>query len=124
ERGLSIPKADRFKAIPGQGVEAIVDNRELELGGPALLRKLDAIPDAKLSAAIDRAASRGQAAITMVEATRLLAVFAVADAIREESREAVDRLHEQGVEVIMMTGDAKAVAEAVAEELRIDTVFA
>jgi Cu2+-exporting ATPase len=51
-------------------------------------------------------------------------VFAVADAIREESRSAVDRLHGQGAEVIMMTGDAQAVAKAVAEDLRIDMVFA
>ena len=50
--------------------------------------------------------------------------FAVADAVRPESREAVQRLHEQGIEVVMLTGDAKAVAEAVARELGIDTVFA
>jgi Cu2+-exporting ATPase len=124
ERGLSIPNADRFKAIPGHGVQAAVGGRELQLGGPALLRRINTTPDAKLSAASDRAASRGQAAITMVEGTTPLAVFAVADAIREESREAVDRLHEQGVEVIMMTGDAAAVAQSVAQELQIDTVFA
>jgi Cu2+-exporting ATPase len=124
ERRLAIPKADRFRAIPGHGVQAVVGDRELQLGGPALLGKLNATPDSTLSAAIDRAASRGQAAITMVEGTMPLAVFAVADAIREESREAVSRLHEQGIEVIMMTGDAQAVAKAVAQDLAIDTVFA
>jgi Cu2+-exporting ATPase len=60
----------------------------------------------------------------MVEGTTPLAVFAVADAIREESREAVQRLHEQRVHVIMMTGDATAVANAVATDLGIDSVFA
>jgi Cu2+-exporting ATPase len=60
----------------------------------------------------------------MLEQTTPLAVFAVADAVRDESREAVRRLHEQGIEVIMMTGDARAVADAVAVELGIDTVFA
>ena len=55
---------------------------------------------------------------------RRIAVFAVADAVRQESREAVERLHEQGIEVIMMTGDAQAVADAVAQDLGIDTVFA
>jgi Cu2+-exporting ATPase len=54
----------------------------------------------------------------------VLAVFAVADAIREESREAVRALQERGIQVVMLTGDARAVAEAVAEELGIDTVFA
>ncbi len=124
EQRLSIPKAERFQAIPGHGVQAVVDGRNLQLGGPALLRRLDAATDPVLGAAIDRAASRGQTAITMIEHTTPLAVFAVADAIREESREAVDRLHAQGIEVIMMTGDAQAVANAVADDLGIDTVFA
>ena len=124
ERGLAVPRAAAFKGIPGHGVQAVVGLRELRLGGPALLRKLNATPDPALGAAIDRAASRGQTAITMLEGDTPLAVFAVADAIREESRAAVDRLHGQGVEVIMMTGDAQAVAKAVAEDLRIDKVFA
>jgi Cu2+-exporting ATPase len=124
ERQLSIPKAERFEAIPGHGVQAVVGGRQLQLGGPALLRRLNAEPDPALRAAVDRAAGRGQAAITMLEASRPIAVFAVADAVREESREAVRRLHEQGIEVIMMTGDAKVVANAVAEDLGIDTVFA
>jgi P-type Cu2+ transporter len=124
DRGLSIPVAERFRAIPGKGVEAFVNGRELLVGGPALLRSLNAEIEPALRAAIDRAAARGQAAITMVEQNMPLAVFAVADAVREESHEAVRRLHEQGIEVIMMTGDARAVANAVAEELGIDTVFA
>src|SRR5690606_11129070 len=55
---------------------------------------------------------------------RALAAFAVADAIRPESYDAVRRLHERGIEVVMLTGDAEAVAHTVARELRIDTVFA
>ena len=124
ERGLSLPVAQGFRAIPGKGVTASVDGRELLVGGPALIRELNAEIDSTLQSAIDRAAARGQAAITMLEGSTPLAVFAVADAIREESREAVQRLHEQGVEVIMMTGDAQAVANAVAADLGIDTVFA
>ena len=60
----------------------------------------------------------------MVEGSVPIAVFAVADAIRHESREAIQRLHDLRVEVIMMTGDAKAVASAVAADLGIDAVFA
>jgi Cu2+-exporting ATPase len=124
EQGLRVPAAQDFQAIPGHGVEAVVEGRRLSVGGPALLRRLGVALDPALGAAIERAASRGQSAITMVEGNKALAVFAVADAIREESREAIRRLHDQGVEVIMMTGDAKAVASAVAEDLGIDTVFA
>ena len=124
ERGLSVPRAERFQAIPGKGVRAFVNGKELLIGGPALLGSLSSEIEPGLRAAIDRAAARGQAAITMVEQGKPVAVFAVADAIREESHEAVRRLHEQGVDVIMMTGDAQAVASAVAQELGIDTVFA
>jgi Cu2+-exporting ATPase len=124
ERRLSIPRAEQFQAIPGQGVRAVVGGRVLQLGGPALLRGLNVEPDPALRGAIDRAASRGQAVITMLDNRTPIASFAVADAVREESREAVQRLHAQGIEVIMMTGDAQAVANAVAEDLRIGTVFA
>jgi P-type Cu2+ transporter len=62
--------------------------------------------------------------VYLLEGDRVLAAFAVADAVRPESREAVRRLHELGIEVVMMTGDAQAVADAVARELGIETVFA
>ena len=124
ERGLPLQKAEGFLAVPGRGVQAVVDGRPLRLGGPALLRELNARVDPTLQAALDRAAARGQSAITMIERATPIAVFAVADAVREESREAVQRLHEQRIEVIMMTGDAQVVAQSVAAELGIDTVFA
>jgi Cu2+-exporting ATPase len=94
------------------------------IGGPALLRQLGIELQPELRDALDRASSRAQTAITLIEGRGALAVLAVADAIREESREAIRRLHEQGIEVIMMTGDAKVVADAVAKELGIETVFA
>jgi len=124
ERGIAIPHADQFKALPGEGVQALLGKRQLMLGGPALLRRLNTEISPVLQSAIDHAASKGQTVITLIEGGKALAVLAVADAIREESREAVDRLHRQGIEVIMMTGDAKSVADAVAKELGIDTVFA
>ena len=124
ERGLSLSQAGQFKSIPGQGVQAIVEGRLLMIGGPALLRGLGIELRPELREAIERALRRAQTAITLVEGRSALAVLAVADAIREESYEAVRRLHQQGIEVIMMTGDAKPVADAVAVELGIDTVFA
>jgi Cu2+-exporting ATPase len=113
-----------FQAIAGHGVSATVGGRVLFIGGPALLRQQNVDLDGRMREAMERAAARGQSAIAMIEGKTPLAVFAIADAVREESREAIDRLHEQGIEVIMMTGDATAVAQAVASELRIDTVFA
>lgn len=124
ERGLSLSRAEGFQAIPGQGVKAVVEGRSLVIGGPALLRQPGFELPPVLRDALDRATSRAQTAITLIEGRTALAVFAVADAIREESPEAVRRLQEQGIEVIMMTGDAKPVADAVAKELGIETVFA
>jgi Cu2+-exporting ATPase len=124
ERGLSLSRPSQFQAIPGQGVQAVVDGRLLMVGGPALLRQQRLELGPELREAIERALRRAQTAITLIEGRSALAVLAVADAIREESQEAVRRLHEQDIEVIMMTGDAKAVADAVAHELGIDTVFA
>ncbi len=124
ERGLSLAHAEQFQAIPGEGAQATVEGRQLMIGGPALLRRLGVSLDGELQKAMDKAAQSAQTGITLIEGNRPLAVLAIADAIRAESHEAVQRLHDQKIEVIMMTGDTKAVADAVAKELAVDTVFA
>ncbi|MGH7460357.1 MAG: heavy metal translocating P-type ATPase, partial [Longimicrobiales bacterium] len=123
-RSLSVPAATDFQAIPGHGVQARVNDRELHVGGPALLRMLGVQPAPELQVAAESAAQKGQAAIFLTEGKQARAVFAVADAIREESHAAIDQLHQAGVEVAMLTGDARPVAEAVGRELGIDTVLA
>jgi len=123
ERGVAVPAPEGFEALPGHGVRATVRGRQLQLGGPALLKTLGVEPGPRLRRAIDGAASRGQAAITMVENGAAVAVLVVADAVREEARDAVDRLRAMGIESVMMTGDATEVADAVGRQLGIDTVF-
>jgi P-type Cu2+ transporter len=124
ERGIDVPAAEGFRALSGKGVEAEVEGTGYRLGGPALVRASSAGLPESLEAAAAEAAERGQAAIHLLREDRVIAVFAVADAVREESREAVEALHARGIRVAMLTGDDRAVAEAVAEELGIDTVFA
>jgi Cu2+-exporting ATPase len=124
DRELQVPAADGFRAITGKGVSASVEGTEYHMGGPALLKAEEASVPTALSEAAEAASERGQAAIYLLKDGRALAVFAVADAIREESREAIQALHDRGIEVAMLTGDARPVAEAVAAELAIDTVFA
>ncbi|HSJ32687.1 MAG TPA: heavy metal translocating P-type ATPase [Longimicrobiales bacterium] len=124
ERGLSIPPAEAFEYLPGMGVSATVEGRRLKAGGPNLLRATGSEPAPELRAAAEAAARRGQASIYLLEDDEVVAAFAIADQVRAESREAIERLHAQGIEVVMLTGDARAVAEAVAAELGIDTVFA
>jgi Cu2+-exporting ATPase len=124
DRGLTVPPSSGFESLPGRGVRAVVDERTFATGGPNLLAELAITPGAALHAAAEQAAALGHAAIYLVEEGRALAVFAVADAVRPESAEAVRRLHARGIEVVMLTGDSRSVAEAVARQLGIDTVFA
>jgi Cu2+-exporting ATPase len=124
DRGIFIPQAEGFEAIPGHGVRARVDGRERLMGGPNLLRRLTLSLPAEVGAFSREASGRGQAVVFLVDEGRVLAAFAVADAVRPESHQAVKRLREMGLEVAMLTGDARAVAEAVARELGIDDVHA
>ena len=124
ERKLLVPRATGFQAIAGHGVQATVEGRALADGGPNLLKRLGVEPPPALRQFADDAAAQGQSVIYQIDNQRVVATFAVADAIRPESREAIQRLHDAGLEVAMITGDSRAVAESVARELSIDTVFA
>jgi Cu2+-exporting ATPase len=124
ERGIAAPAAEGFAAIPGQGVRARVEGRELRVGGPNLLRAEGIELPPALAAAAERAAGAGRSAVFLLEGGRAVAAFATADAVRPESAEAVKRLHDAGIETVMLTGDSQAVADSVARELGIDTVFA
>ncbi|HET9064296.1 MAG TPA: copper-translocating P-type ATPase [Gemmatimonadales bacterium] len=124
DRELELPTVDGFRAITGKGVAGSVDGVDYFMGGPALLSAESVTVASELEAAASAASDRGQASIHLIRDGKSIAVFAVADGIREESREAIDALHERGIEVAMLTGDVRAVADAVAAELGIDTVFA
>jgi P-type Cu2+ transporter len=123
EKEIEVPAARNFQALPGKGVRAVIDGRELKVGGPALLRELEMDPPAELHDAAERFGKSGRAAVYLTDDSGVLAVFAIADAIRPESLEAVKRLQQKGITVAMLTGDARAVADSIAKELGIDTVF-
>jgi Cu2+-exporting ATPase len=124
EQHIEVPKSQNFESMPGRGVRAVVDGRTLHVGGPALLRTLGVEAREALRQAAEDAATRAQSATYLIEGDQVLAVFSIADAVRPESFEAVNRLHASGLEVAMLTGDSKAVADAVSKELGIDLVFA
>jgi Cu2+-exporting ATPase len=124
ERELTIPAASEFQAIPGYGAQALVGGRRLAVGGPNLLTKLGVVTPAPLRVFAEHAAAEGQSTVYLVEGTHALAAFAIADAIRPESYEAVERLHGARVDVVMLTGDSRAVAESVAQRLGIDDAYA
>jgi Cu2+-exporting ATPase len=124
ERKLALPPASDFAAIPGHGVSAYVNGREVAVGGPALIALRSVSVPTALRAAAERASSRGQSALYLLDGDSVVAVLAMADVVRAESKPAIAALHRAGLRVVMMTGDAEAVANAVAADLGIDTVFA
>ncbi len=124
ERGLALPTVRSFAALKGRGVQAEVEGQKRFIGGPRLLEMLGLSLSEALAQFTAEAGRKAQSVVYLTDETRVLAAFAVADVIRPESKKAVDSLHKMGVEVAMLTGDSRAVAEAVAAELGIDHVFA
>jgi len=124
EMDISLPESRDFKSFPGHGVQAQVENSTLKVGGPALLKKLDIeLPD-EIQKATGNFEKKGQAVVYLIRENKVEAVFALADAVRPESQEAVKSLHGINIKVAMLTGDSRSVADGVAQELGIDTVFA
>jgi Cu2+-exporting ATPase len=138
ERDIDPPAAADFEALKGRGVRAIVDvsgdaggssdatdgGLEVYVGGPNLLDHLDADVPEGLATFADEAGEDAQTVVYLVRGGDPVAAFAMADVIREESYAVVDALQDLGIEVAMLTGDSRDVADAVADELGIDTVFA
>ncbi len=124
ERGVAQPTVQEFTALKGRGVRAEVEGRTVYVGGPRLLAELGLQPEGALAAFARQAGQQGQTVIYLVDAGRLRAALAVADGIRPESYEAVERLHALGLEVVMITGDSQEVAQAVASALGIARFFA
>jgi Cu2+-exporting ATPase len=123
ERG-PIARASDFRAMTGRGVAAKVGDKTYALGGPALLRELKAEPSDQLRDGIEKWKERGAAVLYLIADGKVLGALVLEDAIRPEARTAVDELHQLGVRVAMITGDAQQVADGVATELGIDEVFA
>ena len=121
---LSLPEVHGFEAIKGRGIQAQAKGRTIYVGGPKLLEMLETDPPEALQTFATEAGVKAQSVVYLVDETDVVAAFALSDVIRPESREAVRRLREYGVEVAMLTGDSEEVARAVAKELGIETYFA
>lgn len=113
-----------FESLAGRGVKALINGTTYYIGGPRLLEQQGLRVPAALESARQKTESSGQSVIYLANETEIVALFAIADVIREESRQAVQQLHDLGLKVAMLTGDSEAVARSVAQELNIDTYFA
>lgn len=120
DRDLAVSTPSDFSSSPAVGVKATVDGTVIEVGGPYLLdhHGRDELPVA------DQWRTEGAIILHVLAAGRVIGALRLADEIRPESRAAVDALHDAGAHVVMITGDARAVAETVAADLGIDRVFA
>jgi Cu2+-exporting ATPase len=124
ERGITPTSVTNFDSLSGRGVKASANGQTYYVGGPRLVEQQGwSIPD-NLQPARSRAEEAGQTVVYLANERGIVALFALADVIRDESREAVRQLHDLGLKVAMLTGDSEAVARAVARELAIDTYFA
>jgi Cu2+-exporting ATPase len=119
-----IPTASDFRALAGRGVEAVVNGASVQVGGPALLRERGIDVPKEIAEEIAKWRARGATVLTVVRDGRPIGAIAVEDEIRAESVEAVRALHREGVRVVMITGDAREVAEAVAADIGVDEVKA
>ncbi|WP_082523326.1 MULTISPECIES: heavy metal translocating P-type ATPase [Geodermatophilaceae] len=120
DRGLTNPTAADFTSSPAIGVQATVEGRAVAVGGPGLLAQAGA---AELPVA-DQWRKQGSIILHVLADGVVIGALALADEIRPESRAAVDQLRDRGAQVVMITGDAEAVAGTVAAQLGIDRYFA
>jgi Cu+-exporting ATPase len=123
DRGLDLTAAESFDSVTGRGAIGIVDGHALAVGNERLMADY-AIDVAPLRASAEGLASRGRTPMYAAIDGALVGVIAVADPIKETSRAAIARLHRMGLEVVMLTGDNRRTAEAVAREAGIDRVVA
>ncbi|NBC95446.1 MAG: copper-translocating P-type ATPase [Deinococcus-Thermus bacterium] len=122
--GRDAAKVEDFEVKAGRGVTGTVDGTLYRVGRPEWPDELDIeMPDA-LQQALDEAEGRGESVIVLMDEERVLALFALADKVRDSAKRAVERLQELGVEPVMVTGDAEAVARTVAGELGIERWYA
>jgi len=124
ERGVEPTSISDFEALKGRGVKGIFEGTAVYAGGPRLLEFLEIQPPDVIVQFSQEAGEKGQAVIYLIRDEAVIAAFALADVIRQESRQAIQKLHEMGIEVAMLTGDSQDVAKAVATELNIDRYFA
>ncbi len=122
ERGIDLLSPERFEAAPGQGIAARVDGRAVAIGNQALMEARHVALDGALDQSADLAAE-GKTPVFVAFDGTLAGVVAIADTLKPEAAEVTSRLRAMGLEVVMLTGDNRRTAEAIARQLEIDRVI-
>jgi Cu+-exporting ATPase len=123
ERGLELSKVDQFESLTGKGVRGKIDERSVALGNRALLDELK-VEIGDLAEKAEQLRADGQTVMFVAVDNRVAGLLGVADPIKESTPEAIARLHAEGVSIIMVTGDNRTTAEAVAKKVDVDEVIA
>ena len=123
ERGIELSKVDEFGSLTGRGVRGKIDGRSVALGNQALLDELK-IEAGDLAAKAEELRADGQTVMFVAVDARIAGLLGVADPIKESTPEAIERLHADGLRVVMVTGDNRTTAEAVARGVNVDEVIA
>lgn len=124
EQKLKLPSISKFSALKGRGVQADFENHTYFIGGPRLLEMLTLTPTGNLQSFTESANTKAQSVVYLTDKEKIISAISIADAVRPESKQAVEELSKLGIEVAMLTGDSQAVAKAVANQLGIHRVFA
>lgn len=116
-RGITVPPVEGFEVAAGRGVSGTVEGTAYRIGRPEWAGETGAAFSDALRRGLEEAEGRGEGVVALMDGDRVLGLFALADRVRESAKEAVTRLRAEGVEAVMITGDAEAVAQTVAAEL-------
>ena len=122
EKEIKFINVDKFKAIPGYGIEATIDNKKVLIGNKKLMNDKN-ISFKDLYKIGDELSKQGKTPMYISMEDELLGIIAVADVIKENSKKTIDKLHDMGIKVAMLTGDNKNTANAISKEVGIDLVI-
>ncbi|MBW4622300.1 MAG: heavy metal translocating P-type ATPase [Cyanosarcina radialis HA8281-LM2] len=123
-QGVQQLPATNFQAIAGKGVEGSVEGKFYRVGRPEWIEELEIEFPTALQTGLQESEAKGESAIALMDESKVIALFALADRVRTSAREAVRQLQDRGMQVVMITGDAEAVAQTVAAELQLDRYYA
>lgn len=123
EKNIKLLNIENFKAIAGFGIEVFIDNKKVLMGNYKLMNK-ENINIENYNSYMDKLSKEGKTPMYVAYDNKLLGIIAVADKLKKESIEAINRLHKLGIKTAMITGDNKNTANSVAKEAGIDIVFA
>lgn len=121
---LRLPQMTDFETVTGRGVKGRVNGKTYQVGRPEWIEEQQLYLPNSLQKGLDIADERGESAVVLLDESQAVAVISMADKVRERARETINKLKDEGIQPVMITGDAKAVARTVANDLGIDKYYA